>query len=123
MTWDSPGSTAKRHPNPNTRRVAVTASADLTGGADHIDLTLPRPDGTLTVRMSGGVSLWDVHTTQHVPVRVRVGSGASRVVLDGLSHDGVAAGSLFTPQQWPDAVNRIDVDAVAGLSALTVAPR
>jgi hypothetical protein len=96
-------------------------AVDLTGGAGHIDLTLPRPDGTLTVRMTGGVNLFDVHTAQHVPVRVRVGSGAGRVVLDGLSHHGVAAGALFTPDRWAATVDRIDVDAVAGMSALTVA--
>jgi hypothetical protein len=96
-------------------------SVDLTGGANEIDLTLPKPDGTLTVTMSAGVSRFDVHTAQHVPVRVRIGSGASSVVLDGLSHTGVAAGALFTPDLWAGAVNRIDVDAVAGLSAMTVA--
>jgi hypothetical protein len=68
--------------------------------------------------MSAGVSRFDVHTAQHV--RVRIGSGASSVVLDGLSHTGVAAGALFTPDLWAGAVDRIDVDAVAGLSAMTV---
>jgi hypothetical protein len=96
-------------------------SVELTGGASEIDLTLPRPDGTLTVTLSAGVSLFDVHSAQHVPVRVRVGSGASMVVLDGLSHREVAAGALFTPDLWAAAVDRIDLDAVAGMSAMTVA--
>jgi len=100
---------------------AVVHAVDLTGGASHVDLTLPRPDGTLIVRMTGGVGRFDVHSAQHVPVRVRVGSGAGRVVLDGLRHDGVAAGALFTPDRWAGAVNRVDVDAAAGMSALTVA--
>ena len=96
-------------------------SVELTGGAGQIDLTLPRPDGTLTVTMSAGVSRFDVHSALHVPVRVRVGSGASTVVLDGLSHSGVAAGALFTPDHWAATEDRIDVDAVAGMSAMTVA--
>jgi hypothetical protein len=100
---------------------ARLAAVDLAGDASAIDLTLPRPDGTLTVRMTGGVNRFDVHTAQQVPVRVRVGSGAGRVVLDGLTHDGVAAGASFTPARWAHAANRIDVDAVAGMSALTVA--
>ena len=95
---------------------------DLAGGVSRIDLTLPRPDGTLTVRMSGGVSEFDVHTAGQVPVRVRLGSGASRVVLDGTSHSGVAAGTLFTPERWNETVDRIDVNAVAGMSELTVGP-
>lgn len=95
---------------------------DLTGGASRISLTLPRPDGTLDVRMSGGVSLFDVRTAGGVPVRVRVGAGAGQVTVDGLLHAGVAAGKTFTPAAWGDAVDRVDVDAAAGMSALTVAP-
>jgi hypothetical protein len=95
---------------------------DLTGGASRIALTLPRPDGTLTVRMSGGVNLFDVRTAGRTPVRVRVGSGAGQVVLNGRAHAGVAAGRTFTPAAWGEAVDRIDVDAAAGMSSLTVAP-
>jgi len=95
---------------------------DLTGGASRINLTLPKPNGTLNVRMSGGVSLFDVRTTGEVPVRVRVGSGAGQVTLDGLLHSGVAAGHTFTPDRWGETVNRVDVDASAGMSAMTVAP-
>jgi hypothetical protein len=95
---------------------------DLTGGASRIALTLPRPDGTLSVRMSGGVSLFDVRTTERTPVRVRVGQGAGQVTLDGQRHAGVSAGRTFTPASWAAAVDRVDVDAAAGMSALTVAP-
>ena len=101
---------------------ARVGGVDLTGGATRINLTLPRPDGTLTVLMSGGVNLFDVRSAGGVPVRVRVGSGAARVTLDGEQHQGVAAGSLFTPLLWAEAVNRVDVDATAGMATLTVAP-
>ncbi|MDI6105602.1 hypothetical protein QLQ12_44185 [Actinoplanes sp. NEAU-A12] len=96
------------------------SGVDLTGGASRINLTLPRPDGTLSVRMTGGVSLFDVRTAGRVPVRVRVGGGADQVVLNGRSHSRVAAGSLFTPASWAGATDRIDVNAAAGMSALTV---
>jgi hypothetical protein len=99
---------------------ARLAAVDLAGGSA-IDLTLPRPDGTLTVTMTGGVDRLGLRTAGRVPVRVRVGNGAGRVVLDGSTHDGVAAGALFTPAGWDGAADRIDVDAVAGMAALTVA--
>ncbi|GAA3961796.1 hypothetical protein [Actinoplanes auranticolor] len=95
---------------------------DLAGGASRIALTLPRPDGTLSVRMSGGVRLFDVHTAERIPVRVRVGRGAGQVTLDGQQHAGVSAGRTFTPESWAAAVDRVDVDAAAGMAALTVAP-
>ncbi|UQU62117.1 hypothetical protein COUCH_24095 [Couchioplanes caeruleus] len=95
---------------------------DLSGGASRIMLTLPRPDGTLTVRMSGGVSLFDVRTAGAAPVRVQVGRGAGSVMLGGRTHRGVAAGQTFTTRSWTDTADRVDVQAVAGLAALTVAP-
>jgi hypothetical protein len=102
---------------------AKLGDVDLRGGSDHIDLTLPPPDGTLTVRMTGGVSRFDVHTANLAPVRVRVGSGAGSVVLGGKSHSGVGPGAEFTQARWNDTVNRIDVDAVAGMAKLTVEGR
>jgi hypothetical protein len=92
----------------------------LTGGAGRIELLLPRPRGTLAVRLSGGVGAFDVRTAGAVPVRVRMGSGAGRVVLGGESHTGVAAGALFTPDRWADAGDRVDLDAAAGVDQLTV---
>jgi hypothetical protein len=101
---------------------ARLTAVDLSGGAGRIVLTLPKPDGTLTVQLSGGVNRFDVHTAGGVPVRVRLGSGAGQVVLDGTSHSGVAAGALFTSARWDAAVDRIDLDARAGMSAMTIGP-
>jgi hypothetical protein len=95
-------------------------AVELAGGATRIDLTLPRPDGTLPVRMTGGVNQFVVHTANSVPVRVRVGSGAGRVVLDGRQRNGIAPGASFTTAQWSDGGDRIDLDAVAGMATLTV---
>jgi hypothetical protein len=98
-------------------------AVDLAGGATRIDLTLPRPDGTLKVRMTGGVNQFLVHTADPVPVRVRVGSGAGQVKLDGRTHNGIPPGALFTPPQWAQGGDRIDLDAVAGMATLTVDQR
>jgi hypothetical protein len=105
-------------------RIDLSASrlrrVDLAGGAGRIELALPPPDGTLTVRMAGGVRELAVRTAGAAPVRVRLGSGAGRVVLGGRTHAGVAAGALFTPERWDDAGGRIDLDAAAGVAQLTV---
>jgi hypothetical protein len=93
---------------------------DLAGGATRIELKLPRPDGTMKVRMTGGVNQFLVYTADSVPVRVRVGSGAGQLVLDGRTHNGIAPGALFTPPQWDDGGDRIDLDAIAGMATLTV---
>jgi hypothetical protein len=96
------------------------AAIDLAGGASRIELTLPRPTGTLPVRLTKGVSELRVHIGTNVSIRLILRVGASQVVLDGRTHNGVAQGTILTTPGWTAARNRIDLDAVAGMSLLTV---
>ena len=93
---------------------------DLAAGATRIEVTLPQPAGTLRVRMTGGVNQFLVHTVGPVAVRVRVGAGAGKVVLDGRTHRGVAPGALLTPPGWAKSPDRVDLDVSAGTGSLTV---
>ena len=99
---------------------AKVDDVDLAGDAARIDLTLPRPVGTLPIRLSGGVNRFEVYTDQGVPVRVRTRRGAGQVKLDGLTDDGVARGASFLSPDWAGSENRIDLDAVAGVGTLRV---
>ena len=96
------------------------SAVDLRGGAARLDLTLPEPDGTLPVRMSGGINSFRVRTADGVPVRVRTRRGAGQVVLNGSTDDGVAKGASFLSPNWSESVDRIDLDAVAGVGTLQV---
>jgi hypothetical protein len=95
---------------------------DLAGGAARIDLTLPRPDGALTVRMTGGVRDFEVRAPGS-SVRVRARDGAGLVVVDGRTRAGVARNTSITPARWAGNPHRIDLDAVAGMGTLTVRTR
>lgn len=99
---------------------AKVDEVDFAGGATRIDLTLPRPDGTLPIRLSGGVNRFEVSTDEGVPVRVRTRRGAGQVKLDDLTDDGVARGASFLSPDWAGSKNRIDLDAVAGVGTLRV---
>jgi len=99
---------------------ARVEAVDFAGGAARIDLTLPRPDGTMPIRLSGGVNRIEVSTDQGVPVRVRTRRGAGQVKLDGRTDDGVARGASFRSPDWAGSRNRIDLDAVAGVGTLRV---
>jgi hypothetical protein len=96
------------------------AAVELAGGASRIELTLPRPDGTLPVRLTQGADQFLVHGVAGIPAQVRIGSGAGLVTLGTETHSGVAAGTLYKPDGWDRAANRYDIDAVAGLSHLTL---
>ncbi|GHJ48126.1 hypothetical protein Cs7R123_54680 [Catellatospora sp. TT07R-123] len=95
-------------------------TVDFAAGSTRIETVLPRPQGTLTVRMAGGASDFLVRLPDGVPVRVSAGGGAADVTVDGTRHLGVAGGSVFSPPGWATATDRYVVDAVAGVSSLTV---
>jgi hypothetical protein len=92
----------------------------VTAGSDVLDVSLPRPAGTLPFLLAGGVSQFVLSLPGGVPAQVRVGGGASYVSVDGQSRTGIAGGTLLTPPGWTTAVSRIDIDATAGFSRLTV---
>jgi hypothetical protein len=96
------------------------SSVEIAGGANRIELTLPPPQGTTTVRMSGGASQWRVHQIGAAPVRVRVSGGAGSVTIEGVPDNGVGAGTVFDPPGWDDAQQRVDIDAVAGMSSFVL---
>lgn len=95
-------------------------TVELTTGTNRAEVTLPPAAGTLRVAMTGGAGQLVVHLSGPAPARVRVGSGAGTVSLEGTSHLGVAGGTVYTSDGWDAATDRYDVDAVAGLSMLAV---
>jgi hypothetical protein len=101
------------------RDLAVSA-VEFVGGASNIDLSLPRPKGTVPVRMGGGASHFGIHAPTGVPVRVTLGGGAGGVTVDGTTHNGIAAGAAFDSGAWDTATDRYDVQNTAGVSTETV---
>ena len=120
---------------------AVTWSLDLAGGAQRtqvdlrggkvagvavmagsavLDMSLPRPSGTLPFLLAGGVSQFRLSLPGGVPVQVTVGGGASSVSVDDQKLTGVAGGTVLTPPGWASATSRFDIDAISGFSQLTV---
>jgi hypothetical protein len=95
-------------------------AVDFVSGFALIDLTLPKPHGSLPVTMSGGSTQFTVHLAGDAPARVRVAGGASTVTVDGTRRTGVAGGTTLTPPTWPAAANRYDIDCTAGVSTLRV---
>jgi hypothetical protein len=93
----------------------------VTAGSDILDVSLPRPSGTLPFLLAGGVSQFLISLPGGVPTRVTVGGGASYVSGVG-SQDltGIAGGTVLTPPGWATAPSRLDIDATSGFSRLTI---
>jgi hypothetical protein len=95
---------------------AITVAA----GSDILDVSLPRPARTMDLRLAGGASQFLLSLPGGVPAQVTVGGGAAYVTVDGQSRVGVAGGTVLTPAGWSTATSRFDIDAIAGVSRLTV---
>ncbi|WP_345625698.1 hypothetical protein [Rugosimonospora acidiphila] len=101
-------------------RGAPISGVDLASGVSSVELWLPRPSGTVTVREGGGASEFAVHAPAGVPVQVRVTGGAARASIDGVVHSGVSGNTVYPADGWNSATDRYELDAVGGLSQLSV---
>lgn len=92
-------------------------------GSATVRIALPRPDGTVALRLEGGASQLAVSVPAGVPARVTAAAGAARVSLGGAAWNGIAAGTVLTQPGWAAAAGRLDIDATSGVSQVTVADR
>jgi hypothetical protein len=96
------------------------ASIDFTAGASLIQMTLPRPSGTVTITLAGGAGQVSLTMPPGVPARLRLYGGASAATLGGVTHAGVSRGTVLTSPGWAQAANRYDIDAPGGVSDISV---
>jgi hypothetical protein len=92
----------------------------VTAGSDILDMSLPRPSGTLPFLLAAGVSQFLISLPSGVPAQVTVGGGASYVSMGNQDLTGIAGGTVLTPPGWATATSRFDIDATSGFSRLTV---
>lgn len=93
---------------------------DIAGGSSKMELRLPRPEGTVSVRIGGGASRMEVIRPAGVPVSIRVGSGASHLTVDDVEIDAAAGRREWRSPGYETAPDRYDIRIGAGASAITV---
>ncbi len=99
------------------------AGIDFTAGCSLIEASLPRPDRTVTITLAGGASQVRLAVAPGVPTRLRLYGGASLATLSGVSHSGLAGGTVLASPGWSAATDRYDVQAPAGISMISVSAR
>ena len=60
---------------------------EISGGSSHTNVRLPRPTGSVAVRIGGGASDVELIRPTGVPVRVHIGSGGSKLAVDDLTQE------------------------------------
>jgi hypothetical protein len=95
------------------------SALDVLGGIRRFQLKLPKPSGTVPVRVTGAIEDFSIQSPVGNPVRVRVDSGAKTVAAGQVTLKDVKPGSTLTPKDWK-VTNRYDVDAAARVTLLSV---
>src|SRR5215217_6310135 len=98
-------------------------SINLAGGASRIEVRLPRPSGTVSVRISGGASNVTIHRPEGVAARVHVVGGATNLTFDE-KHLGAIGGDVnLQSPNYRDAANRYAFEFTGGANNLTIGAR
>lgn len=93
------------------------ARIDL-GSSGLVDLTLPRPVGTVPVRLTGGVG--DANFTGFGPMRFVLREGAGPIRTPWVSAGGAPPHTVLRQPGWATTPDRYVVYARSGLGRLTV---
>ena len=94
------------------------ARVDL-GSSGLVDVSLPRPVGTVVVRLTGGIG--DATFAGSGPMRFALRDGARTVRTPWVAADGLPPGTVLVQPGWLDTPDRYAVYAGTGLDRLTVA--
>jgi hypothetical protein len=98
-------------------------SLNLGGGASRIEIMLPRPLGTVPVRILGGASNVTIRRPEGVAARVHVGGGATNLTFDE-KHFGAVGGEVnLQSPDYDDAANRYDIEVTGGANNLAIDAR
>jgi DNA-binding MarR family transcriptional regulator len=103
-------------------RLVALHSFELAGGASRVELTLPRPAGVVSIRITGGMSIVNIHRPPGVAARLILKGGAGQIVLDAQRIKGPGDLLLETPGAG-SAAARYDVEIMGGASRVALDER
>jgi hypothetical protein len=98
-------------------------SFEIIGGASKVAVMLPRPSGTVSVRVSGGASDVTIQRPAGVAARVNVGRGASKLAFDDQRFGAIGGETRLQTSDYEGAADRYDIEVSGGASKLTVDTR
>jgi hypothetical protein len=92
-------------------------SWEVSAGASKIEARLPRPKGTVRIKIGAGTSHVELIRPAGVPVRVHIGAGASNLAIDEFRGSGRID---WRSPDYDQLDDRYDIEIGAGASHLTV---
>jgi len=100
---------------------AKVASVTVESGASTVKLTLPKPDATVPISVSGGAMHLSIQRPAGVPIRVSTSGGASSLDVDGHHFGGVfQQGQDYVSSDYSNATGRYDISIESGASSIQI---
>src|ERR1039458_4333957 len=92
----------------------------LIGGSSRVDCRLPRPAGTVVLRIRGGAGRVAFRRPAEIPVRVRVTGGLSKLRVDARQYRAMGGPAALDSPGYEDASDRYELAVDGGASHITV---
>jgi DNA-binding MarR family transcriptional regulator len=96
------------------------AGFSLTGGSSRVECRLPRPAGTVALRIRGGASRIAFRRPAGIPFRVRVAGGLSKLRMDAKQYRAMGGPAVLDSPGYEDASDRYELAVDGGASHITV---
>ncbi len=96
---------------------------DVGGGTNHVDLELPRPRGTVVVRLGGVASSVRFRRPTGVPVAVRIDGGVSHLTVDGRRGGQVSGKRRYVGPGFEESPDRYEFEILRGASTVLIGDR
>jgi len=93
---------------------------EVRGGASSFRVELPKPSGTVPVRISGGASEIVVRRPAGVAARVRLKGWASQLTFDDQTFGAIGSDVSLQSPGYEDAAARYDVEVSGSVSDVTL---
>lgn len=95
-------------------------SFEIGGGVSDVELTLPEPSGTVSVRIEGGASSVRVRRPKGVAARLRVAGGARELVLDAQRLGAAGGDTTLESGGYAGATDRYEITVTGGANDTSV---
>jgi len=93
---------------------------DVEDGANHVNLDLPDPAGTVALRVSGVASSVRLRRPPSAPVGLRVAGGISHLRLDGRHEQQVGGQQRFMSAGYARSADRYEIEILGGASEVRI---
>jgi hypothetical protein len=93
---------------------------EISAGASHVEMRLPRPKDAVRVRIGGGASNVELIRPAGVPVRVHIGGGVSKLAIDEFRLGAAGGKTDWRSPDYDRVEGRYDFEIGAGASKVTI---